>query len=126
MNSIDEKIRTALATEDEKALEELGDEAGLVDMLGMALRGKQAWMSYFMYFLAFASFFAGLYFLNKYFSAPDLKTSLSWALAVIACMFSLSLTKIMGWQQLHKLEMMREIKRLEMRLILVIEKINPK
>jgi hypothetical protein len=36
-----------------------------------------------------------------------------------------SMLEIMGWQQIQKMELMREIKRLEMRIMLVSEKNKP-
>ena len=122
MKSIDEQIREALAAEDRKLIEQIDDEAGLFDMMGMTLRGKQAWMTWYMYALGFATFILGLYCLNEYFAATDLKTSLSWALAIITCIAVLIVVKVLGWQQMQKMELMREIKRLEMRVMLATER----
>ena len=121
MNDIDEQIRKALSAEDQKAIDKLDDQLGLFEMIGATFKGKQAWMSYYIYFLAFAVFSVGLYFLNQYSSAPDIKTSLSWALGIITCLFILTIAKIIGWQQIQKVEIMRELKRLEMRIMLLTE-----
>ncbi len=70
-----------------------------------------------MFVLGLAPFGVGNYFLTLYGNATDLKTSLSFALAIITCLFILMLVKIMGWQQMNKMEILREIKRLEMRIM---------
>ena len=86
-----------------------------MDLLAMSFRGRQAWLTWTSYLLGVSTFFAGLYFLSRFFATDDLKTSLAWALAIIACMIVFATIKVFGWQQLHKLELMREIKRLELR-----------
>ena len=118
MKSIDEQIRNALAEEDQKLIDEIDDEAGLFDMMGMTFRGKQAWITWYMYALGFATFVLGLYFLDRYFAATDIKTSLTWALGIMTCLSVLIVIKVVGWQQMMKMELMREIKRLEMRVML--------
>lgn len=125
MNNIDEQIRSALDAEDRKAIDEIGDGADLFEMIGMTFSGKQAWMAYYMYFLGLAVFASLVYFVIQYLGTSDIKSSLNWALLIITCMFMFSMLKIMGWQQIQKMELMREIKRLEMRIMLVSEKNKP-
>lgn len=122
MNSIDEQIRKALADEDQKAIAELDNEAGLFDMLGMLFKGKQAWMSWYMWAAGLVIFGIGIYAVFQYIDSTDIKTSLSWGLAIIACMLVISMVKIMTWQQMQKMELMREIKRLELRVMMMTEK----
>lgn len=122
MNNIDEQIRNALDAEDRKAIAEIDDGAGLFEMISLTFKGKQAWMAYYMYFVGLAVFAALVYFVVQYLGTSDIKTSLNWALLIIGCMFVLTMVKILGWQQIQKMELMREIKRLEMRIMLVADK----
>ena len=122
MNDIDEQIRNALDAEDRKAIDEIDDGAGLFEMISLTFKGKQAWMTYYMYFLGFAVFTSLVYFVIQYLGTSDIKTSLNWALLIIGCMFVITMVKILGWQQIQKMELMREIKRLEMRIMLVADK----
>lgn len=122
MNNIDEQIRSALDAEDRKAIDEIGDGAGLFEMIGLTFKGKQAWMTYYMYFFGLVVFAALVYFVTQYLGTSDIKSSLNWALLIITCMFMITLIKILAWQQIQKMELMREIKRLEMRIMLVAEK----
>lgn len=121
MSDIDEQIRNALATEDQKAIDEINDGAGLFEIVGLTFKGKQAWITYYMYFLGLAVTAAFIYFTIQYLGTPDIKESLNWALLIIGCLFIITLIKILGWQQIQKTELMREIKRLEMRIMLVSE-----
>lgn len=122
MQDIDEKIRHALTAEDQKAIAAIDRGAGLFELMGMSFRGKQAWMMIYLYLLGFVVFIALVYTLVQYFEATDIKTSLNWMLGILTCMFMIVLMKVLAWQQMWKLELMREIKRLEMRIMLVNEK----
>lgn len=122
MSDIDEKIRNALAAEDQKAIDEIDDGAGLFELVGLTFKGKQAWVTYYMYFLGLLITGAFVYFLMQYLDATDIKESLNWAMLIIGCLFIFTLIKVLGWQQLQKVEMLREIKRLEMRIMLATEK----
>ncbi len=121
MNDIDEKIRQALAAEDQKAIDEIDDGAGLFELIGLTFKGKQAWISYYMYFMGIVVTGAGIYFLIQYLGTSDIKSSLNWALLIIACLFLITLLKIVSWQQIQKMELLREIKRLEMRIMLATD-----
>ena len=121
MSDIDEKIRNALVAEDQKAIDEIDDGAGLFELIGLTFKGKQAWMTYYMYFLGLVVATALVYFVTQYLGAADIKTSLNWALLILGCLFIITLIKILSWQQIQKAELLREIKRLEMRIMLVAE-----
>ena len=121
MSDIDEKIRNALVAEDQKAIDEIDDGAGLFELIGLTFKGKQAWMTYYMYFLGLVVATALVYFVTQYLGAADIKTSLNWALLILGCLFMITLIKILSWQQIQKAELLREIKRLEMRIMLVAE-----
>lgn len=118
MQDIDEKIRQALTQEDQRIIDEIDRGSGFFEIMGLSFKGKQAWLMYYMYALGFAVTGLLLYFAMQYLAATDLKTSLTWALGIITCLFVITLIKIMAWQQMFKLEMLRELKRLEMRLML--------
>ncbi len=122
MSDIDEQIRNALAAEDQKAIDEMNDGAGLFELVGLTFKGKQAWISYYMYFLGIVVTAAFVYFVIQYLAADDLKTSLNWALLILGCLFIITSIKVLGWQQLQKAELLREIKRLEMRIMLATDK----
>ena len=126
MSDIDEKIRKALSEEDQKLIDEIDDEAGLFDMIAMTFKGKNAWMTWYMWIMGFVVFVVGLMFLEQYSNAEDLKERLSWALAIITCLLIIVILKVIGWFQIMRAEMMREIKRLEMRVMLHMEQTDHK
>ena len=124
MNAIDEEIRQALKEEDHKALEQLDDEAGLFDMLAMSFHGKQAWMTWYMWVMGFAAFAVGAYFFLQFLETTDVKAALGWSLGVTGCLFILAIIKVISWTQMQKLEVLREVKRLEARVMLALAEKN--
>jgi len=117
MNDIDEKIRKALHEEDMKAMEALEEESSLKDLVLMSFTGRQAWMSILMWIYTLVFVIAGFYCLYRYFNATELKTSMSWSLGVIVFFICTGMTKMFAWMQMHKQELRRDIKRLELRII---------
>lgn len=118
MSNIDDEIRKALSQEEQQSLDDLDNEMGVFEALALSFKGKQAWVTWYSYILGFAAFFIGVYCATRFFATEDLKLSLAWALGIIVCLFMLAIIKVIGWQQLLKHELLREIKRLEMRLLL--------
>jgi len=121
MNEIDEKIRQALNAEDQKILDQFGDEPGLVGMVANSFKGSQWWFTTGMWVFGLLAFALLVYCLLNYFSADDLKSSLSWALGVLLCGMSIVTVKIGAWQQMQTQTLTREIKRLELRWMASLE-----
>lgn len=122
MSDIDEQIRNALKAEDQKAIDEIENSAGLFELVGLTFKGRQAWLSYYMYFVGTVVAAACVYFIIQYLGTSDIKSSLNWALLILGCGFILTILEVIGWQQIQKAEIIREIKRLEMRIMLASEK----
>ncbi len=118
MNELDEKIRAALSDEEQQAVQALDEQLGLFQMLAMSLKGKQAWLTWYMWILGLVVFVLGLYCLSQFLGSEEVQQQLVWMLAIQTCLAIIVIIKVIGWQQLQKLELMREIKRLELQLIL--------
>ncbi len=117
MSTIDDKIRQALSDEDEAAIAKLNEQAGLFEMIGMSLHGKQAWMTYYMWTLGFAAFAFSVYAFLQFLAAEETANQLLWVLAIQVCLTITIIVKVVGFIQMGKLETLRAIKRLEIRLL---------
>lgn len=124
MSKIDSEIRRELSDDDQRALNEIDQEGGLVDLIGLSFQGSGAWLTYYMYIVGFAAFFAGIYLYVNFAATTDLKTSIAYAIGIIICVFVLFTVKIIGWQNMQRLELLREIKRIEMRIMLLSKQLN--
>lgn len=129
LDSLDQKIRATLAEHDsklKKEIEVIDRGEGYFDLLKASFHGRQAWDTYYLYILGLATLALFIYCLTGYLASESvdsslnssLNSSLDWALGLIACMFVFTLIKIIAFEQLLKFEMLRELKRIEFRLML--------
>ena len=125
LDSLDKKSRAALAEHDSKLQQEIemiDRGEGYFDLLKASFRGRQAWITYYLYLLGFVTLALFIYCLAGYLASESvdssLNSSLDWALGLIGCMFVFTLIKIIAFEQLLKFEMLRELKRIEFRLML--------
>lgn len=125
LDSLDQKIRATLAEHDsklQKQIEVIDRGEGYFDLLKASFHGRQAWVTYYLYILGLATLALFIYCLTGYLASESvdssLNSSLDWALGLIACMFVFTLIKIIAFEQLLKFEMLRELKRIEFRLML--------
>ncbi len=122
MSKIDDNIRSELSNEDKQSMQAIDNEGGLFDLIRLGFSGPSAWINYYMYIIGFVAFFAAVYLTVNFNTALDLKTSLAYVLGINICCLILVTIKILGWQNMQRLEILREIKRVEMRLMLFADK----
>jgi hypothetical protein len=129
MGKLDDDMRKTRPEDEQRAMDEAmheamretGKQASLWEMLAMAFRGKQAWMTWYMWILGLVVTVAGIYSFIQFHGSADIKQSLSWMLAIQVCLSVIVVIKVLGWQQMQKLELMREIRRIELRQLLAAE-----
>lgn len=114
-DNIDEKIRQALNAEDQKILDQFGDDPGLVGMVANSFKGSQWWFTAGIWAFGLLAFGVMLYCVANYVAADDLKQALTWAVGILLCGMAIVIVKIGAWQQMQMQSLMREIKRLELR-----------
>ena len=115
MNDIDEKIRHALNAEDQKILDQFGEEPGPLGFVADTFKGSQWWFTTALWIGGFAAFAVMVYCTLNYFAAEDVRDALSWGLGILISGMVLVIVKIGAWQQMQTQMLLREIKRLELR-----------
>lgn len=124
MNDIDEKIRQALDSEDQKILDQFGADPGPIGLVLDSFRGSQWWFATGVWIFGFAVFALMLYFTVNYFNASDVQSSLTWGLGIMICGMAMVIVKIGAWQQMQTQTIIREIKRLELRWLASVKQQN--
>jgi hypothetical protein len=119
MTKIDDDIVNKLGDDDQTEISEINKEGGLFDLVSLSFSGTGAWITHYMYIIGFGAFFAAVYLGVNFVAATDLKTSLAYAVGINVCVLILVMVKILSWQNMQRLELLREIKRLEMRIMLL-------
>lgn len=116
MSKIDDMIDEALSEEERALLEHYTGEPGYIRQALGLFRGGLGWVMWFVGIVQVLLFFAALYCLWGLFNVDELMTGLRWGVgAVILVQLSTLLRGFMG-MQFEANRVLREVKRLELRL----------
>jgi len=126
MTHLDDKIRQALDHEDAELLQQSQTDVPLYEQLIGLYRGRLRWLNVgatFGTLVLFALLFVIAY---QFFHAGDVQEMIAWATAFVTCFVWLALMKIWFWQEMHKNAVTREIKRLELQMANLSQKLDDK
>ena len=113
MNDFDDKLKRAL--ENGKAVE-LDQEESLRQMIAQTFRSKLRWIMILLWVEGFIVFGLAIWMSVRLYHAQEMKQVVVYAMAVTLCAVFTVLIKTVGWQQMNRYSVMREIKRLELRI----------
>lgn len=112
----DRLIRAAVRDEDRRVEALLDETSDLPETIIQSFRGRARW-------LTLASVFMGLVYTGllvwcavEFFDSDTTKHQIGWATGFLASAISIGLTKIWIWGEWRRQSVMREIKRLELRV----------
>jgi hypothetical protein len=111
MSNLDEQIREALQAEGAGAA-----EPQLREMIGDMFRGRLRWLNVVAQVVGLVFTALAVFAAIRFFQAEELRPMLIWAIALVFCLMTVSLMKIWFWLELQKSAILREIKRLELRV----------
>jgi len=113
MNKLDNLIREALESEDQKLFDET-EELGWFALGLNQFRGKNGWVTWAITLVQTTMFFAGIGCIVVFFQASDVLTALKWGLSG-AVLWIIGTSLKMGLMpQMQADRVIREIKRLEL------------
>ena len=93
-------------------------------MLTSTFKGKLKWLSMYVALMILVFFVLGIYCLIEFINAEITRDLLRWGAAMFACLMAVGLLKTWHWMQMDKNSLMREIKRLELQVSLLVKKMN--
>lgn len=117
---IDQMITEALS-EDEKELFNTYDEQGMFQMLGGLFQGKMRWLNTGILIVQFA--LAGLAFYCGYrlFNTSEVTKVIQFGAGLIFPLLGIGLLKLFQFMEMHKNATIREIKRLELQVSVLVK-----
>ncbi|MBT8271069.1 MAG: hypothetical protein HKO90_05310 [Flavobacteriaceae bacterium] len=121
--NIDDIIKKALNEEEARFYDEL-DEQNLFQMVGGLFSGKLKWFIVMMNVIMVAVFVLLVYCLIQFFNTDDIGTMLRWGAISAISLIAIAMLKLFAWMQMNKNVLMREIKRLELQLSAISQKIG--
>jgi hypothetical protein len=116
MESIDERIRKALSSEDRAFLEQMDSNGSLYSDVAETFRGHTRWLNTLGWVFGFVLFAVAAYCGWQFFTQPDMRTMQLWGAGVMLSALGLGLIKLYFFMEIQKNAIVREIKRVELQV----------
>lgn len=120
---IDDLIKEALTKEEAKFYTEL-DEQNLFQMLGGLFEGKMKWLILLMNVIIIGVFGLFIYCAIQFFDTEVTNELIKWGIAGAFCMLIVSMLKLFLWNQMDKNSLKRELKRIELQISFLANKMK--
>jgi hypothetical protein len=124
MNKIDDRILAALNSEDREVLESFAPQPGFFGMLFAPLRGSFGPIAIAAFVMMLAVFGLLIYSAFQFFPELDLTRKLNWMAISLALLIMLGLLRLWYFQEISRLSILMEVKRLELQVSLLVKKLN--
>lgn len=114
MKSVDEAIREALNEDERRLLDGVGGDMGLREMVMESFRHQSRWLLVLVIFWVLV--FTGLSFYSGWqlWHATEVREMVLWAVAFVISVQVVMMLKLWHWMDLHRMSVLREIKRVEL------------
>jgi len=122
MPDLDDQIRSALDTANESDPDVYSNELSTFRQATSVMRGRNRWIVTMVMVVTFvftAFFFWSVY---KFFNTTDLQQSIAWGFGGTLSFLATGSLKLWFWMQMDKYSVLREIKRLELQVALLVQK----
>lgn len=122
---IDELILKALNEEEAAFYQDL-DEPSIPEMVGGLFQGKMKWI--IMLTVPVMLILGGLtvYCLIEFLNTQSTGLMIKWGAGLFFCLMAISMLKIFYWMEINKNATMREMKRLELQVAVLADKVSNK
>ena len=120
---IDKLIKETLSQEEAKFYDEL-EEQNLIGKLGETLKGKTGWLVIVMNIMNLVFFVLFIYCCVQFFKVDETDGLIQWAVAGFLCWSFMAFIKLYIWMQMDKNDILRELKRLELQVSVLSNKLD--
>ncbi|MEM7279115.1 MAG: DUF6768 family protein [Pseudomonadota bacterium] len=124
MNDIDAKILAAMQSETEESLSQYEEELGLFGLVGESFKGALRWVVFVAFALILIFIGLGVYCAFNFVHATDLAVKLNWFGASALAFLIVIVLRLWYFIELNRLSLRREIKRVELQVALIGNKID--
>jgi hypothetical protein len=116
MDSIDERIRKALSSEDQAFLDRLESDGSLYGDIAATFRGHMRWLNALAWVFGLVLFAVVVYCGWQFATQIDLRSMQLWGAGAMLSALGLGLIKLYFFMELQKNAIVREIKRVELQV----------
>lgn len=119
---IDELIKETLSQEEAKFYDELGEQ-NLFNKIGETFKGRTGWLVIVMNIVNLVFFCLFIYCSVQFFGSDQITDLIQWSVAGLLCWSFMAFIKLYVWMQMNKNEILRELKRLELQVSVLSNKL---
>lgn len=123
--NIDELIKEALQEEDAEFYRKI-EEPSMLELLADVYKGKQKWIAISGSIITIVFLFLMIYCAVEFYYARDIRDMLLWGAGGFASLMVQSMMKLWSWMQMDKNHLLREIKKLELQVAVLTDKVKEK
>jgi len=120
MSDLDDRIRGALASSGLPP----ADEPSVIEMVGQAFRGRNRWIAVVALLQTFVFVGLAAACAVQFFRAESTRALVGWAAGFLACFLVVALIKIWYWLEFVKNTLLREVKRAELQVALLAQRMG--
>lgn len=124
MREIDRKLAEALRADDESLFDVHAGEQSLFEQVADTFRGRRRWMVAMVWFWSFVVFGVAVYAAVRFFQADTDRGMIGWGLGFVMAMIGVSMLKSWYFMEMNRNAVLREIKRVELQIARLAEKID--
>lgn len=124
MTDLDEKIRRAIQAGDNPDPDLLPDEQSVWTQWFGVYRGRNGWINLLTGVMSFVFFVVAIWMAYSFFNAETTHAMLAWGLGCLFCMIAVGNLKMWTWMQMDKNAILREVKRLELQVAILAQRLE--
>lgn len=118
---VEKLIKEALSKEDAKYYSDL-EEQNFIVQYGQMFKGKQGFFTVMTTLMIFVFLGVTIYCFMQFMDSSETKDQILYATIIIMSVFSIGMLKLWNWMQMDKNTVIREMKRLELQVAVLVEK----
>jgi len=120
---IDQVIKDTLTQEEARFYDELDEQNVFMKILEV-FKGKNGWLLVIMNIIAIAFLILFVYSIVQFFNTEVTNELLLWAAVGLFSALFISMIKVYVWQLMHKNDILRELKRIELQIAALSGKVK--
>ncbi len=124
MTKIDDDLRARLSAADEEFLADLESGQGFFAQLFATFKGPQGWVGIMVMIAAFIILALSVWCVWEAFHATRDRETILWISGAVGGLIGQGLLRLFLTSRMHMLAMMRELKRIELRLVKLDERLG--
>ena len=121
MESIDERIKKALSSEDQAFLSQMNANGSFYRDITAMFQGHMRWLNVLAWLIAIALFVVAVVCGWQFAMQTDLRSMQLWGMGTLLAFIALGMIKLWFWMELQKAVIVREIKRVDLRLASLVD-----